>query len=440
MRNKEQPKPAIAIRSLGCRTNQEEMFILAGELCEKGFQIVDNISEASIVIVNTCSVTSTSEAKTRRLINSLLKSAPQAELLVTGCTAEQNPEAFKKIKRVKWVVGNVKKSEICSIIEKESGGIYCVPIKESCKELALPSIIPAIHNSSVNRTRFPVKIQEGCDFSCAYCIVPQLRGPSRSAPLDKILDVVKNALEKGFKEIVITGTHIGQYKDSKGNRLIDLVERLVDINGDFRIRLSSLDPRDFTDNILNYIINHDKICKHIHLSLQSCSEEVLKKMNRPSDLTMRTIEKIIELRKKFFNISIGADIIVGFPGENQKEFEQTCNTIEKIKLSYAHIFRFSRRPGTSAMNLEDQIKEHIKNERSEILRKIVEKSKNEFIQKLKNSRERIIVESTEPLRGVTSNYLRIEIPNYSYGYNKWLDVIITDKLTGRYLIGKPLLN
>lgn len=441
MKNCELTKPAIAIKNLGCRTNQEEMFILAGELYEKGFRIVDDVSEASIVIVNTCSVTSTSEAKTRRLINSLLKTAPQAKLLITGCTVEQNPLAFKKIEQVKWIVGNGKKNEISSIIEQGAEGIYYKPLKEDyCKELSLSPVIPQINSSSVNRTRFPVKIQEGCNFSCSYCIVPQLRGPSRSAELSKIIEIVKRALEKGFKEIVLTGTHIGQYKDSNDNKLEQLIEKLLEIDGDFRIRLSSLDPRDCTDEILDYIVNYDKICKHIHISLQSCSESILKKMNRSPELTIKVIEKIKKLRKNFSNFSIGADIIVGFPGESSKEFEETCKSVEKLQLSYAHIFRFSKRDGTLAINSDNQIKEHIKSERSELLRKIVEKSKKEFMLKIKDSKEKIIVESSDPVRGVTSNYIRIEIPNYKYRYNEWLNVIITDKAVGRYFIGKPLLK
>ncbi len=433
------PSETVAIVSMGCRTNQEEMDALSSSLLEEGYRLTDKPHEASIIIVNTCSVTGSTESKTLRILRSLVSRAPRCRMLVTGCLAQQKPHEIIKMDGVWWVVGNGCKDEISDILKLHSKGIYLRPLVNSTeKKLSINRKILNPEASPVLRTRYSVKLQEGCDFRCSYCIVPLLRGPSRSASFVKIVDIIKNAVEKGYKEIVLTGTHIGQFND-RGHRLIDLIDELTQIDGDFRIRLSSLDPVDCSDEILDRIGKDGKICNHLHVSLQSCSEKVLKAMNRHVSETILCIEKLEEFRKKFPLAGLGADIIVGFPGETEEMFEETCRRLEKIGLSYAHIFRYSRRPGTNASELQNQVRESVKKSRGRRIAEIVGKSRRLFISRVKGSVQRIIVESRSPVRGLTSNYLRIEIPDFTFNYNSWLYVSVTEKSAGRYCMAQPLL-
>lgn len=307
------------------------------------------------------------------------------------------------------------------------------------RPLTLSRTIPPPNCRSVLRTRYPVKIQEGCDFRCSYCVVPLLRGASRSAPFDTIVAACIQAVDAGYKEIVLTGTHIGQFND-RGRRLVDLLERLAAADGDFRIRLSSLDPRDCSQQLISLVGSTEKICDHLHISLQSCSEPVLEAMKRTPAATTDLLERLEGFRARFPFAGLGADLIAGFPGETDTMFEETCRRVEHMNLSYAHIFRFSPRPGTPAANNASQIEETVKTARSARLRAVVERSRSVFLKRLQQSSQRIIVELGHPVRGLTSNYLHVEIPGAALEHNTWLDVMITGPLRGRYCSAEPLLD
>lgn len=435
---------AIAIRSIGCRTNQEEMVVLSGKLASQGYSIVDDLSSAAIIIVNTCSVTGTTESKTKRLLHAISAEAPQARILVTGCLAQQLPDELIRFRGVSWVVGNNEKERIDYILNHSHGGIWHTPANSADRDKPLGVSFCALPPVSVERaplrTRFPVKIQEGCDSRCSYCIVPMLRGPSRSAQLNDIVDTCSRAIGAGYKEIVLTGTHIGRFADSEGNRLPALIDMIAAIEGDFRIRLSSLDPVDCRDELLERVAHSDKLCRHLHVSLQSCCAEVLVAMNRPQRETIDCIERLISFRNSNSSAGIGADIIAGFPGETDAMFEETCRQVERIGLSYAHVFRFSPRPGTNAALFDDPVAESVKRERSGRLRKIVESARERFLKRLEGTVQRIIVESGPPLRGTTSNYIHVEIDESVLQRNTWLDVTLSGKLGGRYCSAQPVLS
>jgi threonylcarbamoyladenosine tRNA methylthiotransferase MtaB len=419
-RNQNKTAHTVAIRSIGCRTNEEEMAALEYALERAGFSVSPSISQADIVIVNSCSVTSHTEAKVRQLLASIGRTAPDARILVTGCMAEHQGEKLLHIPHVSWVVGNGLKHEIVAILRKENSGLFYTDITRAnvlSLERADPS--PQRHR----RTRFSVKIQEGCDNTCAYCIVPLLRGPSRCAPESDIVSVCIEAIKAGFKEIVLTGTHIGQYQSSGNHRLVNLLEQLIELPGDFRVRLSSLDPRELSNEILQLVGNSPKVCNHLHVSLQHLSEKVLTAMDRPCDLDA-LLERLSDFRTHYPNAGIGADFIVGFPGETDDDFEKLLHRSKPIGFSYAHIFRFSSRPGTKAAAMTGTVPESVKTERSARLRALIDQQRQEFIRKQQGSRQRIIVEKERPVRGVTANYLAIEIPSISALHNTWLDVII----------------
>lgn len=428
----------VAIKSIGCRTNQEEMETLRLQLEREGYEITDDVSGADYIVVNTCAVTAVTESKTRRLLGSLSSSAPDAQILVTGCLAQQKPSELKKLANVRWVVGNTFKNDILSII-RENGGVFHEQFdKKTTERLDLDIINVPQGVSEGGRTRFPVKIQEGCNYCCSYCIVPSLRGPSRSAEKELILKLCQNAIRAGYKELILTGTHIGQYHSADNRGIIDLLDELCRLDGDFRIRLSSLDPRDLSDEIINMITGNDRICKHLHVSLQSLSNEVLARMNRPYADLGSIITKLTNFRKSVPHAGIGADLIVGHPGESEENFAETLENARLLNFSYAHIFRYSKRPGTSAAQMALQVSETEKTRRSEVLRSVIDEGRLEFIKKMGGITEKIIVESENPVRGLTSNYLHVEIPGFSASRNTWLDVLVKPDGDGRYYLAEPV--
>jgi threonylcarbamoyladenosine tRNA methylthiotransferase MtaB len=427
----------ILLTSIGCRTNQEEVVTLQGALVRTGFKPVGDLKDAEVVIVNTCSVTSRTEAKARRLLRAIAREAPDARIMVTGCLAQQKgAELFSECGTVAWVVGNARKHDIPAILREGKEGVYFGELKRA--PLRLPQdIVPPL---SCGRTRFYLKIQEGCDNACAYCIVPFLRGPSRSARYKGIVETFTRVLGAGYKEIVLTGTHIGRFRGDKGEgRLLSLVKRLARIEGDFRMRLSSLDPAELSHELLALAGEGGKLCDHLHLSLQSLSAEVLSRMHRPNHDLERTIELLADFRGRFPHAGLGADFIVGFPGETDAMFEATLRNAEKIGFSYAHIFRFSARPGTAAAAMTPKIPEAVKRFRSERLRAVIERSRLKFIESQQGAAVRIIVEQERPVRGITSNYLGVELHSgVSAIPNTWLDVVIEEgQGSGRFCRAKP---
>jgi threonylcarbamoyladenosine tRNA methylthiotransferase MtaB len=380
--------PSVVIKSIGCRTNQQEMTELHGHLVNRGFSVIEDVQEANIIIVNSCSVTSSSESKTRRLLASLQREAPSARILVTGCLAQQKPLELKKMQHVEWVVGNSQKHTIPVILAHDRGGVFVEPI--SAGTLPVDTFIAP--PSPCDRTRQQLKVQEGCNFNCSYCIVPSLRGPSRSGAIQDITRVFRNAIQAGFKEIVLTGTHIGQFRGGDGSDLVDLLENILSLKGDFRIRLSSLDPRDVSSRLMTLFENETRICDHLHVSLQSLSGRVLAGMNRPYKNLDALVEMLVKVRTVRPFAGLGADFIVGFPGESDEDFEKTQAIAERIGFSYAHIFRFSVRPNTPAATIDGTVPEYIKTERSQRLRAMVAKSRARFISAQAGTIRRIIVE------------------------------------------------
>lgn len=424
----------VALHSIGCRTNQQEMTVLKQELLSAGYSIVEKMGDARLIIVNTCSVTSCTESKTGRLLSSISRDCPQAQILVTGCFAQQKKQQIASIKGVRWVVGNREKNNIVAIIEQNQGGVFCPDI---CSEDALLHSRTAIHGVDQKRTRYSLKIQEGCSFGCAYCIVPSLRGPSRSLKRNELIDAVKTAVATGYKEIVLAGTHIGQYKDPEtGGGFLELIKELVNTDGDFRIRLSSVDPRDLSDELMEIVGSEKKVCDHLHLSIQSFSAEVLKKMDRPWSDLQSFVQRLRGFRKANPSAGLGGDFIVGHPGETEECFLETLNQIESIGFSYGHVFRFSKRPGTKACDLKEQVPGFQKSARSAALRKTLTTCRRAFLSGLVGETFKIIVEAEKPVRGVTSNYIKVHVPECTATRNTWLQVRINEPDADGYCIAE----
>ncbi|GBU22870.1 tRNA (N(6)-L-threonylcarbamoyladenosine(37)-C(2))-methylthiotransferase [Fibrobacteres bacterium R8-0-B4] len=455
---------AVALRSIGCRTNQEESAALRAEFLSVGCSVVDNIEKADIVIVNTCSVTAHAESKTRRFIQSLSSLAPAAKILVTGCFAQQHGAAIQKCPGVKWVVGNADKHRIPSIIAASGGGTYLSGIDTGSPVFWGDKVIDP---AAAGRTRFSLKIQEGCDFKCAYCIVPSLRGPSRSAPKNRLVDTFKKAVDKGYKEIVLTGTHIGQYRqvvdgdDFSSVQLTDgaaaeinvdkcvrpqngdrtggleaLLNEFLKVEGDYRIRLSSLDPRDLTDTLMAMVGENPKVCDHLHVSVQSMSAEVLALMDRPYGGLDLLTERLRGFREKYPAAGLGADFIVGHPGESDAMFEAALRRVSEVGFTYGHVFRYSKRFGAKAAKMPGQIAESVKKRRSAALLEALQKSRENFLSLLFARPLYIIVESEVPVSGVTGNYIRTEVPGAAAARNTWMRVVLTGGRRGGYCVAE----
>ena len=425
----------IYLHSIGCRTNQEEVALLRAALTRTGFTVVEEIDAADIIVLNTCSVTAHTESKITRLIGSLSRQAPGAKILVTGCMAERRRAEFLKSPNVSWVVGNGSKETIPAIIRDTPGGLFLSDLATT--PLPVP---PAPEPPGVGgRSRYFLKIQEGCDRRCAYCIVPFLRGPSRSAAAADIERSLRAALDAGYKEIVLTGTHIGHYRDADAAGLLPLVERLLGVDGDFRLRLSSLDGEEPSGRFLTLIGEGGKLCDHLHVSLQSLSEPVLRSMNRPCSGLAALVGRLSSFRERYPTAGLGADFIVGFPGEAEAQFEETLANAGKIGFSYAHIFRYSSRPGTAAAGMRGlEVPEAEKQIRADRLRAVIAKSAREFGALQVGAVRRIITEG-DCAKGITANYLRVDLPGISALPNSWLDVIIEESASGgRQFTAHPL--
>jgi threonylcarbamoyladenosine tRNA methylthiotransferase MtaB len=425
---------AVALRSIGCRTNQEEIFALKGALQERGFRVVDSFDNAQIVIINTCSVTSLTESKTARFLRAVNSKHPGARILVTGCFAQQHGEALLKYPGVEWVAGNAHKRSIPDLL---SGKTRNNCTHEDEKSLFWEDCL--LDPAESGRTRFSLKIQEGCNFKCSYCIVPALRGPSRSAPRQRMLDVFKRAVDMGYKEIVLTGTHIGQYRDHNNNSgLEELITQFLKVDGDYRIRLSSLDPRDLTDTLIAMAGEENRVCGHLHVSVQSLCGDVLSLMNRPHAQLETLIDRLRSFRQKYPDAALGGDFIVGHPGESGAMFETTLHNVKQAGFTYGHVFRYSKRPGTASAEREGQIAESVKKTRGGLLRDLLRKSRDVFLYSQFSRPLCIIIEESEPVRGISGNYIKVEVPKISARKNGWMRVGISGKMRGVYCVAECL--
>ncbi len=398
----------IALTTLGCKINQFETDALKQELLSRGNIVVPFDAEADVYIVNTCSVTAKSDSQCRRVIRSAAQRSNGAKVVVTGCYAEMRREEIKKIPGVDLVVGNRDKALITEHIMSNASA--------STPDSQTDSIVPRM--SLHTRTRGFLKIQDGCDNRCSYCIVPLARGNSRSATPDDVLREFKCLVDRGCPEVVLTGVHIGTYGSDLGNgiRLTEMLKTLILSRSKTRIRLSSIEPNEVTREMVAYF--GQGICRHLHIPLQSGDDAILESMKR--NYTSRFYEDLLEhIVKQVPGIALGADIIVGYPGEGEKEFQNTMRLVERSPLSHLHVFSYSPRFGTPAAEMKDQVPEILKKDRSAALRNLGMKKNLLFRKAHQGSELDVIVEDkvdrdTGLLTGLTDNYIRVMI----YGAKK----------------------
>lgn len=393
------------IHTMGCRANQFESAIIEEKLIDKGLIKVDKIQEADIFVLNSCSVTHKSDNEALYLLRAAKHKNPSIINVLTGCFAQIEKDELLKYDFIDYVLGNNEKLNMYEYLINET--------KFSAQDVLKMSEFNAVELHDMSKTRAAVKIQDGCDNRCTYCIIWKARGKSRSAKSDFIINQINNFSKNGFKEVMITGIHIGQWGKEFGLSLIDLLKEIEEKTTIERYRLGSLNPPEITPELLEFLKTSKKFCPHFHLSLQSANDKTLKSMNRfyKTDFYLSLIDKINETFDLPF---LGSDIIVGFAGETDDDFEITKDNLQKSGLSQIHTFPYSIRKGTIGENLPNQVDDNVKVSRANIVKSISKTKYNEFVEKNIGKIQEIIIEKhrdkhTGNLKGLTRNYLSVQV-------------------------------
>ena len=403
----------VAACTLGCKTNQYETDGMIEILKKMGASVVDFEDTADVYLINTCSVTNMADKKSRQMIHRARKNNPEALVIACGCYVQAEKEKLSQDKDIDIIISNNRKKDIGHVIAEyfNSGETACFTDISREKEFEELDV-----NKPVYHTRAYVKIQDGCNQFCTYCIIPYVRGRIRSRSMDSVIDEISRLAEAGVKEVVLTGIHISSYgRDMDGDTdLADLVENISKIEGIERIRLGSLEPGIITEEFAHRIKAVDKLCPHFHLSLQSGCDSVLKRMNRKYTCS-EYMEKCELLRRVYKNPAITTDVIVGFPGETEEEFECTRKYLEDINLYEMHIFKYSQRKGTPAATMPNQVDPSVKNSRSDVLLAISEHNKHAYQDLFVGTTVKVLVEELvekngeEYMRGHTERYMDVHI-------------------------------
>ncbi|MGM0547993.1 MAG: tRNA (N(6)-L-threonylcarbamoyladenosine(37)-C(2))-methylthiotransferase MtaB [Bacillota bacterium] len=428
-----------AFYTLGCKVNQYETEAVIDIFLENGYQIVDFSEKADVYIVNSCTVTNEAARKTRQIARRAKRKYSNSLVAIVGCYTQAFPDEVRNIEEIDFVMGSNNKAEILAKAEEMLAGKN---INSELKEYQQLKEYEDLKLKSLsNTTRANVKIEDGCNQFCSYCIIPYARGPVRSRKKESITEEVKRLSKQGVKEIVLTGTHLGAYGSDKGNKqaLAQLMESLTEIKSLKRVRLSSIEGTEIDQGIINLISESDIFCPHLHLPLQSGSNQILKAMNRP--YTVEEFKKTVaKLRKKIPDLAITTDVIVGFPGETEKTFAETLKVVKEISFAKVHVFPYSAREGTPAAKME-QLNGNIVKEYSKKLRLANEalmlNYQKEFIGKTKKVLiEEVRDHKTNLLTGYTDNYLKVLISGSDALKNSLVKVKLEESIDPYHLSGK----
>jgi threonylcarbamoyladenosine tRNA methylthiotransferase MtaB len=437
----------ISVATLGCKVNQFESEALIDALEQKGYALIPFEEGADITIINTCTVTHRADFQSRQMVRRAFRSNPNSLIIVTGCYPQVEPDAFIKMKEVRYLLGNGEKNQIPDLLPlMQKGEFPRVQVGDIQKE-TLFSETP--FHSFHRHTRAFLKIQDGCNVYCSYCIVPHARGRSRSLHPERVVENLKIFKEKGFKEVVLTGIHLGAYGLDLNPPfpLEKLIKQLEEEETPHRIRLSSIEPGDFSPELIFTLSQSNKICPHLHIPIQSGDDEILKKMNRGYNHSFLS-DLIQELHLRIPRLSIGADVIVGFPGETEEKFQHTYGLVESLPFSYLHVFPFSRRKGTPASQFPKGVDEEAIKKRAESMRELGKQKRQVFYRQFLNQELSVLVEDrkekeTGRWKGLSRNYIPVLITdkNGIKEHRDWVNhewtVRVTD-LTEKGVIGKVL--
>jgi threonylcarbamoyladenosine tRNA methylthiotransferase MtaB len=435
--------PKFTITTLGCKVNQYESDAIATQLKSSDWLPALENEPSKICIINTCTVTQKASMQSRQAVRRAIRTNPTACIVVTGCYAQTEPRAVEQIEGVDYIVGNADKHTICEMIHSNRNAAagrslsICRKIQPEPFREVSPDVVAG------GRTRPFVKIQDGCNAFCTYCIVPYARGPSRSRPFESVLAGIQALSTAGYQEIVLTGIHLGNY----GNDLIpktclgELLNRIDDLNLIPRVRLSSIEPLELTDDIIKRVAESNIFCRHFHIPLQSGDDRILQKMGRPysAEDFRQLVTKIHDWLPK---AAIGVDTLIGFPGETDAAFENTYALIEGLPVSYLHVFPFSSRPGTPAAEYPNKISPEVMKQRCERMRILGDSKRVDFYTQFISQKLDVLIETTRHrptglLKGLSSNYIPVLI-DADDDYKNKLKAVRAQKFTDDILLGTIL--
>ncbi len=411
----------VAIQSLGCKVNLYESEYITDQFQKAGYETVPFQEIADVYIINTCSVTNTSDVKSRKVIHQAIRRNPDACIVAIGCFIEANHDYHED--GVDILLGNANKSKVLEYVErywqtKQKANYFVTPIPEKFDDMTMSTFL--------GRTRAFIKIQDGCENFCSYCIIPYVRGKCRSKNFQTVLEEIQNYVQHGYKEVVLTGIHTGNYGVDLGTDFAALLREIVKINELVRLRISSIEITELTDEVLQIIRDNDVIVDHLHIPLQAGSDKILRLMNRKYDLAYfkQKMEQIREIRP---DISLTTDIIVGFPSETEEDFQDTLSFVREVQFSKVHVFPYSRRSGTVAADMAEQVPGDVKKDRVRRLLALSKELETEYMKKFIGKTLPVLMEvnRTDYSLGHTSNYLLVKVPG-EYQSEDLVDVIITD--------------
>lgn len=439
----------VAFYTLGCKVNQYETNAMQNDFEKAGYEVVGFSDFSDVYVINTCTVTGMSDKKSRQVLRRAKQINPNSIVCAVGCYAQVAKDEILKIDDVDIILGTVEKKDILNKIEEFK--------KQNRRIIDVENILRIQPYEEYNgiafseHVRAEIKIQDGCDRFCSYCIIPYARGPVRSRNKESIIKEINEISKKGIKEVVLTGIHISSYgkdfekgandalsntgtEDATNYHMLDLLYEINKIDGIERIRLGSLEPRIITEKFVSELTKIDKLCNHFHLSLQSGCDETLKRMNRKySTDEFRKIVKL--LRDNINEVALTTDVIVGFPGETDEEFEITRKFLEEIKFSKMHVFKYSKRKGTKAAEMPNQVPENIKDTRSDVLLKMTSENEKEFASRYIGKNIRVLFENGK--EGHTTNYIKVNLVNENKSFtNKIVEINATDVINDGEILCK----
>jgi len=426
----------VSLATLGCKTNQFESAAMEEQLRSAGYEIVPFAAGADLVVINTCTVTAATDSQSRNLIRRARRLNPACRVVVTGCYAQIDPQPLLQLPGVTLVIGNAEKKDLVNYLSSNNDGRVEVGDIRAQTSAEVPAL-----SSFAGRSRAFLQIQNGCDDFCSYCIIPYARGRSRSVPVDQVIAQVHKLVEAGYPEIVLTGIHIGCYglDFSSPFPLVRLVEKICIETEVKRLRLGSIEPLEISDELIELVAASPALCRHFHIPLQAGDDQVLRRMGR--NYTIETFRLIIEkVRKRMPDAAIGLDVISGFPGETEGEFTNTLNFLKALPFTHLHVFPFSRRPGTPAAHMPNQVPAHLAKERSACLRNIGEEKLARFGDTFVGSLMEVVFEGAgqnSSRKGLTRNYLSVKVGGQTFSKGECQMVrILQSRQSG--LIGIPI--
>ena len=430
----------VAFHTIGCRLNQSETAVLADRLKTIGYERVEFGAPTDLLVLNTCSVTEGAEVDCRRAIRRTLRQSPQAFVAVTGCYAQTGLQALQTIPGVDLVLGNQFKMNLPDYVRPEV----------ITEKFPLPKIL---HTRTIDRedflqegvgdyttTRANLKIQDGCNFMCSFCLIPFARGRERSRQLDDAVREAEQLVDRGHKELVLTGVNIGQFA-SGGLGIIDLIQRLESIPELARIRISSIEPTTIPEALLDYMASSSKLCRFLHVPLQSGDDEILHAMNRRYTVKEYS-DWVCHAARKIPDVCIGTDLMVGFPGESEQQFDNTRSVVTDLPLAYFHVFSYSTRPGTAATRMDNHVPAKTIKARSKNLSELSRGKRADFYRQFVDRRVSVLFESSESAgwwSGLTDNYIRVRVPSTTVSSNEIHTVQITGAM-GEVALGHVITD